>query len=279
MNFRMQKRLASAFGFGAFVFLFLYTFTPFGLDALPYAALLITGMYGAATTVIMLVLNILIPTVASKFFSEENWTVLREIFWTLLNVFFIALANMWLSVLLDFTEMSWLSFQFFIGYTMAIGIIPITISVLLAELRLRKKFETGSAPLNKELESPKKQQPATDRVLKIVSENSKENLEIAVGHFLYIRAAENYIDVFWIDKNEVTKTVLRNSLKSVADALAETHPNLLRCHKSFLVNLSHVKHVSGNAQGYKLHLKHTEFLVPVSRQLNDMLPKFLAAAH
>jgi DNA-binding LytR/AlgR family response regulator len=45
--------------------------------------------------------------------------------------------------------------------------------------------------------------------------------------------------------------------------------NIYRCHKSYLVNLAKVNHVSGNAQGYKLHLKDVEDQIPVSRKLNE----------
>jgi hypothetical protein len=44
------------------------------------------------------------------------------------------------------------------------------------------------------------------------------------------------------------------------------------------VNLPAVEHVSGNAQGYKLHLKNVQELVPVSRNLNAQLTEQLQAA-
>jgi DNA-binding LytR/AlgR family response regulator len=73
----------------------------------------------------------------------------------------------------------------------------------------------------------------------------------------------------------LSKKLLRNSLKAVTESLVE-HPQLFRCHKSYLVNLLNVVHVSGNAQGYKLHLLNTDFRVPVSRQHNEEIKKRLA---
>ena len=46
-------------------------------------------------------------------------------------------------------------------------------------------------------------------------------------------------------------------------------PQFFRCHRTYLVNLDRVGHVSGNAQGYKLHLEGIDNLVPVSRSLNE----------
>jgi DNA-binding LytR/AlgR family response regulator len=42
-----------------------------------------------------------------------------------------------------------------------------------------------------------------------------------------------------------------------------------RCHRSYLVNLNYIRHISGNATGYKLHLEGVNDLIPVSRNLNN----------
>lgn len=46
-------------------------------------------------------------------------------------------------------------------------------------------------------------------------------------------------------------------------------PEFYRCHRTYIVNLQKVKHISGNAQGYKLHLENIDTLIPVSRSLNE----------
>jgi DNA-binding LytR/AlgR family response regulator len=56
----------------------------------------------------------------------------------------------------------------------------------------------------------------------------------------------------------------------VEEALAP-YPQFFRCHRAYIVNLAAVEHVSGNAQGYKLHLKDVAELIPVSRNLNSVL--------
>ena len=42
--------------------------------------------------------------------------------------------------------------------------------------------------------------------------------------------------------------------------------HIIRCHRSFVVNLDHVIEVGGNAQGLKLHLNMLEDYIPVSRK-------------
>ena len=45
----------------------------------------------------------------------------------------------------------------------------------------------------------------------------------------------------------------------------KTVSTIERCHRSYLVNTALVDYVSGNAQGYQLHLKGTDQEVPVGR--------------
>jgi DNA-binding LytR/AlgR family response regulator len=40
---------------------------------------------------------------------------------------------------------------------------------------------------------------------------------------------------------------------------------IYKTHRSYLVNLNYVEHVTGNAQGYKLHLNSHEEKIPVAR--------------
>jgi DNA-binding LytR/AlgR family response regulator len=58
------------------------------------------------------------------------------------------------------------------------------------------------------------------------------------------------------------------TLKS-AEERTNNYPHIMRCHKSYMVNLKFVRDISGNAQGYKLHIPALNFPVPVSRSYQD----------
>ncbi len=92
---------------------------------------------------------------------------------------------------------------------------------------------------------------------------------------LFIRSAGNYLEVHHLEGGRVARKVVRGSLKMVEARLAEW-PRLMRCHKSYVVNLDRLVKVGGNAQGYHLRLDHGEELVPVSRSLNHRLAALVA---
>jgi DNA-binding LytR/AlgR family response regulator len=111
----------------------------------------------------------------------------------------------------------------------------------------------------------------------ITSENQGETFSIAPAALLFIRSADNYAEVYFEESGQVSRKVVRNSLKNLEASL--NLPTMLRCHKSYLVNTNRINHVSGNAQGYKLHFKGTDLLIPVSRQMNDEVKNLFTGGH
>ena len=52
------------------------------------------------------------------------------------------------------------------------------------------------------------------------------------------------------------------------------HQEIIRCHKSYIVNLCNVEKLLGNAQGYKLVMSNMDKQIPVSRNFpKEMIQK------
>jgi len=264
------KRWMSCLRTASFVFVFLVVFQPFGLSSLPHGIVRIALGYGLTTFIVMALLNILCIPLFPRYFSEDKWNVLRELYWNLINVMLIGLANALYSAFIGMAPFTPYAILIFELYTVTIAVFPIAITVFLKETVLKKKFEKDSAQLNSVIEEHKHENKESmdDPEFAIFSENKKEKLQSRVQDLIYIQSSDNYIEIHYAEGNKVSKKLLRNSLKTVALDLAD-HKQFFRCHKSYLINVNRVKHVSGNAQGYKLHLIGSDILVPVSRQYND----------
>lgn len=275
----------NALVFGLLIFLFLLVFQPFGLSTYPGSLWMVAVGYGATCAAVMLFLNGLVASNLPQFFSERHWTVGREIAWTFLNVALIGLANLLYSMAIGFARFSWEMLLLYEGYTLLIGLFPVTVTILLTEARLSRRYQQGSERMNTGLPKPAgtldEHQNAgaapsvASSMITIPSENGREDLSMTAKDLLFIRSAANYLEVHQAGRTEMKRHVLRGSLKRAEEALAD-HPQLVRCHKSHLVNLDRVTKVSGNAQGYHLHLDQGEDTVPVSRKLNGRLPDLLA---
>lgn len=64
-------------------------------------------------------------------------------------------------------------------------------------------------------------------------------LVVPIKDILYIKANENYVDIFYLANNKIKTYKLRSSLKNVENICQVN--NIVQCHRSYLVNITHVK--------------------------------------
>lgn len=277
------KHLKVAFLFSVFIFLFLYIFKPFGLGNpdLEINPLLICAGYGFVTFIILLLNAFLLPVIFKKSYSEKNWKVHNEILEMLWYFFSIGTGNFIYSALLwnsRLTISGFISLQFF---TLITGAIPVTVLVLLKQIRWLKKYADEAHEISKSIKLPSANLGENsaisypDQPIRLVADNGKDFFEILSQKLIYIQAAGNYIEVYYEKDNLLKKTLLRCTLKRTQEILKAKN-DFFRCHRLYIVNLQRVRNVSGNSQGLKLHLKGVNDLIPVSRSLDAELSKRIA---
>jgi hypothetical protein len=95
----------------------------------------------------------------------------------------------------------------------------------------------------------------------------KENL-------LYLEAAENYVNICYLNKGKVSKYLLRETLKKAEDAFAGTE--IIRCHRSYIVNFEKVKVIRKDKDGLTLELDNPSVNdIPVSKTyVNSVMQTF-----
>jgi DNA-binding LytR/AlgR family response regulator len=81
----------------------------------------------------------------------------------------------------------------------------------------------------------------------------------------------NYSTIYFIENGLPKKEVIRATMKNIESELSKDK-NIVRCHKSFFVNIDKITTTSGNARALYLHLNELDFPIPVSRGFsNNML--------
>jgi TolB-like protein/DNA-binding LytR/AlgR family response regulator len=103
-----------------------------------------------------------------------------------------------------------------------------------------------------------------DKIVSIKTD-TKEELTINLKNLLYIEAQENYSRVVWKDDDGLTEKLLRATLKNIEDQIADD--NILRCHRSFIINAKVKYSILGNSNGYRLKSKLFKQTIPISRSL------------
>ena len=117
-------------------------------------------------------------------------------------------------------------------------------------------------------------EPRKDHILfgMIPFRDEKNVLRISVKNedLLYLESADNYVYIYYIDHDKITKYMIRNSLKKLEPEL--TKLGLLRCHRSFMVNFEKVKLIKKEKDGLNLELDLPDKLsLPVSRTYIDQI--------
>ncbi|MEZ4905648.1 MAG: LytTR family DNA-binding domain-containing protein [Spirosomataceae bacterium] len=263
-----RQHFFTALGTGLFVSIFLLIFQPFGSGGWqdPHKTLKLVG-YGIISFVAVFSVNAFITVSFKKWYSENNWTVGREIIRNIIIIFTIALGNLLYHQWLFKTHFTVRGVVFWIGITALVGLIPVVVLTLLSYVFLLKKHATHQFRLGKN-----SRQGSFEKTITLIADNEKDTISILKDSLLFIESADNYLEVvYWIE-NKVQKELLRSSLSRIENQI--NHSAILRCHRSYIVNLEQVKSVSGNAQGYKLHLHHWDSALPVARRYTNIVKAF-----
>ena len=89
----------------------------------------------------------------------------------------------------------------------------------------------------------------------IVFPDEKGEMKISImqENLLYIESADNYVTIHYLNKSKVVHYLLRNSLKWIEENLTKDG-SLVRCHRSFIINLDNVKVLQKTKNGIFLEL-------------------------
>lgn len=283
-NLFSLKEILSNFFIGCFVAFFLIVFEPFGVSIweTDYKLLKLLG-FGFVSFICPIIFRLVSTNILKKQNPEETWMVWKETLSLLLVLVFIAFGNL---VYANFIKISYFNFQQFalaLPATFLLGMFPIIANVAIKYNRfiiLNQKeahemelevLEFQQRNETKHLTNLEEITPLPlQEVLVFVADNEKDKLEIKPEELLYIESADNYSNVVYIKNTHVNKQLIRSSLKRLETQI--TFPFILRCHRSYIVNLKQINHIKGNAQGYRIEFK-TELsdTIPVSRSYSKAL--------
>ena len=106
-------------------------------------------------------------------------------------------------------------------------------------------------------------------------EKGEMRISLMLDNLLYIESADNYVTIHYLNKSKLSHYLLRNSLKWIDENLTNETP-LVRCHRSYIVNLDNVKVLQKTKDGIFLELDTINTPdMPVSKTYyNQVMDKF-----
>ena len=128
------------------------------------------------------------------------------------------------------------------------SVVPIMLVLLPFYVYLRKKFGELIAS-------------ESFSVIEFFGINKGEKIQIQKEAVLFIKASENYVEIFYEKEKNIQHKTFRNTLTVMKRQAAF----LLQCHRSYLVNISTIKAVKGNSQNAKIEFHHEGLEIPLSK--------------
>lgn len=249
--------------------LFNYFFEPFNVYVPEHKMdfLWISFIHAVIPPILLLIISVCIKL--GKI--EEKWIIKKEFKFILFLMIIIGFAQFLIRDIIYDNVNNW-SFKYLyeeIRNTLLEGILFITILVPLNFNRLYSKNIKQASSLN-DLHAIF--QPLDKSKILITTKLKNEDLELDINTLLFAKAEGNYVE-FYLKEAKVNKVILRITLKELESTL-KPYGNIIKTHRSYLVNMYHIKNITGNAQGYRLHLNNCDEIVPVSRyMINDFNTK------
>lgn len=96
-------------------------------------------------------------------------------------------------------------------------------------------------------------------IIEIKGQGVYENLNVMANHLIFIKAADNYVEITHIEVKKLKKTLIRTTLSEVESQ----HEELLRTHRSYIINPTHYKQWITKNGNHEISLSG-DITVPIS---------------
>ena len=268
----LKKHFVRHFWIGCFIAFFLIFFQPFEINLWqPTNKTLKLIGYGMVSFLMPTLLTTLFFSIIKPEEQEQKWTVGKEILAMIAILFSVALGNVIYDTSLQIMTPSLGSFVTTLLGVVLLGMFPLAASVFFKFSRYKSLNVKEASILEENLQVFQQKNKEENSnlnsgipdLVSLVAENEKDNISLNINDLQYIESADNYANIVFLRENKIQKELLRGALKRFENQISQ--PFVVRCHRSFIVNLNQVAHISGNAQGYRIMLKNSDTVVPVAR--------------
>jgi hypothetical protein len=104
-----------------------------------------------------------------------------------------------------------------------------------------------------------------NKTVEFISETSGENLTLLVSEVVFIQSADNYVEIAYIERDEIRKKLIRNTMKNM-ELRIKQYSNFIRCHRTCIINTHYIEKLHQDYSSHWISLKGYSEKIPVSRQ-------------
>lgn len=221
--------------------------------------------FGIVAFVGMLIAKFVLPMVLSNFYNDQLWTVARQVVHLSATILVVGILIMAYSNYFNIVAFTFID----IIKAVAIAIIPITIITFIQQNLFHNKFSTTAENINSNLGSINP--PNSKQLFPVmVFGEIGQKLSLIPNQLIYAETSKDSTDFYWQSLMGIEKTTVQTPLAQVEKELA-AHPQFIRLHRKFVINMRGIHKVEGNARGYRLRIARTKHEIPVSWKFHKKL--------
>ncbi len=214
----------------------------------------------SVTTFLVLIFNIIIlPSLFPKLFFHKNKSFIRDLFWNIWILVSLSFANLYL--FFKIFDVSSLTFEVITQISL-LGFIPLTVLIITNHFRSLRAQLRQERAINSSL---KKDIESETTFVHFESEYKNDNLIINPETIFLIKAADNYIEVFYESEGELKNKLIRSSLVKAETLLAD-YKYIIRTQRSYIINIKQIKEIQTISDGYKLLFQKSDLVAYVSQK-------------
>ncbi len=255
-----------------FLNIFINTFLPFGVSNYDpnhqYTTEFILGIL--SFTMVTFLVSVFNEFVIKRFVIRRL-TVANLILWSIWSFIFYGLGNFLMyNFNGDWHDFSLASGIFFIANIFTILIFPMLgVMVFFHFKSLRKQFDS--------FVNQQKNKIDPTQLITFAGQGQTDSITLTVADFLFAKAQDNYIELHYLDGDTTSSHLLRTTVNNLESTLSVDF--IVRCHRSFLVNLYHVGRYQGSTSDLKLSLNGIDEQIPVSKTYTSSILSKLRNYH
>lgn len=113
----------------------------------------------------------------------------------------------------------------------------------------------------------------TSKIINFFDEKDELQLSLRLDHIYFLESAENYVNIYYMNKDNTERFTLRSTLKKQQEKLEKY--GFLRCHRSYLVNFDNILLLRKDKDGPYLDFGVTNMpQIPVSKTYLDAVTAY-----
>lgn len=151
-------------------------------------------------------------------------------------------------------------------------LVPTVVTYLIRRLREAQDEVVRLRQLTGHTDGQAKQ--AAEASVNFFAKGGRLAFSTRMGNILYIEAADNYVNIHYLNGEKEETFILFNSMKNIEKSFAGT--SLMRCHRGYMVNADNVRLMRKEALGLVLEINHCAKTIPVSKSFAEPVTQYFA---